>query len=56
MAPGLPVEPAAWTWGRGWATWKAMKVLAGALDTDPQDAAFTNDDICKIMADYLADS
>jgi hypothetical protein len=31
-----------------------MKVLAAALDTDPQDAAFTTGVIDKIMADHLA--
>src|SRR5579859_3968305 len=52
----LPVDEATWTRGRGWAIWKAMKVLAGALDTDPEDAAFTKGVIDKIMADYLADT
>jgi aminoglycoside phosphotransferase (APT) family kinase protein len=52
----LPVDPATWTRGCGWAIWKAMKVLADALDTDPQDAAFTTDVIGKIMADHLADA
>jgi aminoglycoside phosphotransferase (APT) family kinase protein len=52
----LPVDEATWTRGRGWAIWKAMKVLVGALDTDPEDAAFTMGVIDKIMADYLADT
>jgi aminoglycoside phosphotransferase (APT) family kinase protein len=50
----LPVDSATWTRGRGWAIWKAMKVLVGALDTDPEDAAFTTGVIEKIMADHLA--
>jgi hypothetical protein len=32
-----------------------MKVLVGALDHDPEDAAFTAHVIGKIMADHLAD-
>jgi aminoglycoside phosphotransferase (APT) family kinase protein len=52
----LPVDAATWTRGRGWAIWKAMKVLAGALDTDPDDAAFTTGVIDKIMADHPADA
>jgi len=50
----LPVDAATWTRGRGWAIWKAMKVLAAALDTDPEDAAFTTGVIHKIMVDHLA--
>lgn len=51
----LPVDSATWARGRGWAIWKAMKVLVGALDHDPEDAAFTAHVIGKIMADHLAD-
>ena len=49
----LPVDQATWTRGRGWAIWKAMKVLVGALDDDPEDAAFTTRVIDKILADHL---
>jgi aminoglycoside phosphotransferase (APT) family kinase protein len=52
----LPVDHATWTRGRGWAIWKAMKVLVGALDHDPQDAAFTTGVIGKILADHLANT
>jgi aminoglycoside phosphotransferase (APT) family kinase protein len=52
----LPVDQATWTRGRGWAIWKAMKVLVGALDHDPQDAAFTTGVIGKILADHLANT
>jgi aminoglycoside phosphotransferase (APT) family kinase protein len=52
----LPVDRATWTRGRGWAIWKAMKVLVGALDSDPQDAAFTARVIDKILADHLANT
>ena len=51
----LPVDSATWARGRGWAIWKAMKVLVGALDHDPEDAAFTAHVISKIMADHRAD-
>jgi aminoglycoside phosphotransferase (APT) family kinase protein len=50
----LPVDPPTWTRGRGWAIWKAMKVLIGALDRDPQDAAYTAGVISRILADHLA--
>ena len=49
------MDSATWVRGRGWAIWKAMKVLAGALDHDPEDAAFTAHVIDKILADHLAD-
>jgi len=52
----LPVDRATWTRGRGWAIWKAMKVLIGALDDDPQDAAFTKRVIDKILADHGANT
>ena len=50
----LPVDSATWVRGRGWAIWKATKVLAGALGKDPEDAAFTSDVIRKILASHLA--
>jgi len=52
----LPVDAATWARGRGWAIWKAMKVLVGAVDDDPQDAAFTARVIGKILTDHLADA
>jgi aminoglycoside phosphotransferase (APT) family kinase protein len=51
---GLPVDSATWVRGRGWAIWNATKVLLGALDNDPDDAAFTADVIDKILASHLA--
>jgi aminoglycoside phosphotransferase (APT) family kinase protein len=51
----LPVDLATWTRGRGWAIWKAMIVLVGALEEDPEDAAFTARVIDAILADHLAD-
>ncbi len=50
----LPVDSATWARGRGWAIWKAMKVLVGALKDDPADAAYTTHVIEKILADHLA--
>jgi aminoglycoside phosphotransferase (APT) family kinase protein len=52
----LPVDQATWARGRGWAIWKAMKVLAGALDHDPEDAAFTTGVIGRILADHVANT
>jgi aminoglycoside phosphotransferase (APT) family kinase protein len=51
----LPVDSATWVRGRGWAIWKAMKVLAAALESDPQDAALTVGVIQKVLADHLAE-
>jgi aminoglycoside phosphotransferase (APT) family kinase protein len=51
----LPVDPATWVRGRGWAIWKAMIVLVRALEDDPEDAAFTAGVIDAILADHLAD-
>jgi aminoglycoside phosphotransferase (APT) family kinase protein len=48
----LPVDEATWTRGRGWAIWKAMIVLAQALETDSDEVDFTKDVINKILADH----
>jgi hypothetical protein len=50
------VDSGTWVRGRGWAIWKAMKVLIGALKDDPDDAAYTMHVIDKILADHLADT
>jgi aminoglycoside phosphotransferase (APT) family kinase protein len=34
----LPVEPNAWTRGRGWALWKALITIAGSRDSEPDKA------------------
>jgi aminoglycoside phosphotransferase (APT) family kinase protein len=52
----LPLDSATWVRGRGWAIWKATKVLVAALDNDPQDAALTKGVIQKILADHLAET
>jgi len=51
----LPVDKATWARRRGWAIWRAMKVLAG-LDENQHDSAFTTAVISKILADHLADT
>jgi aminoglycoside phosphotransferase (APT) family kinase protein len=54
---GLPFDDATWARGRGWAIWKAMKVLIAALDThDTEDAADTTGVIEAILADHRAAS
>jgi aminoglycoside phosphotransferase (APT) family kinase protein len=50
----LPVDSATWVRGRGWAIWKAMIVLASALESgDQQDAAQTTHVIEKVLADHM---
>ena len=49
---GLPVDQATWARGRGWALWKALIVLVGALRDDPADAAQTRQVIGEILADH----
>jgi aminoglycoside phosphotransferase (APT) family kinase protein len=48
----LPVGPATWARGRGWALWKAMIVLLEALRDDPEDARATK----KVIAEVLSDN
>ena len=48
----LPVDKATWARGRGWALWKAMIVLVGALKDDPEDAIATKHVIGEILADH----
>lgn len=51
----LPFDAATWARGRGWAIWKAMKVLALEEEDDPADAAHTMRVIEEIIADHLAE-
>ena len=46
----LPVDRATWARGRGWALWKAMIVLVGALRDDPADAIATKHVIAEVLA------
>jgi len=48
----LPFDAATWARGRGWAIWKAMKVLVRALETDPEDAVYIKNVIGAILADH----
>ena len=48
----LPADEATWARGRGWALWKAMMVLIGALKDDPEDAIATKHVIGEILADH----
>lgn len=48
----LPVDRATWARGRGWALWKALIVLVGALQDDPAEAAETRRVIAEILADH----
>jgi aminoglycoside phosphotransferase (APT) family kinase protein len=48
----LPFDEATWVRGRGWGIWKAMIVLVGELDTDPDGAEFTRNVIGKILSDH----
>jgi aminoglycoside phosphotransferase (APT) family kinase protein len=54
FAERLPVDPATWVRGRGWAIWKAMIVLVTELEEDPEGAAFTIRVIEKILASHRA--
>jgi aminoglycoside phosphotransferase (APT) family kinase protein len=54
FAERLALDPQTWARGRGWAIWKAMIVLVGALEKDPEEAACTTAVIEAIMADHLA--
>jgi len=50
----LNVDRATWARGRGWALWKAMKVLVQALESDPADAIATRHVIEEILANHRA--
>ena len=50
----LALDDATWARGRGWALWKAMIVLTGALPADPADVTATGRVIGEVLADHLA--
>jgi aminoglycoside phosphotransferase (APT) family kinase protein len=50
----LGVDPATWARGRGWALWKALITLRGALDRDPESAALSRHVIDQVLADRAA--
>jgi aminoglycoside phosphotransferase (APT) family kinase protein len=48
----LPLDNATWARGRAWTLWKALIVLAGALDTDPLKAGKSRRVIDEVLADH----
>lgn len=48
----LPVDPATWARGRGWALWKALITLAEHDDTDPIQAAPARWVLDQVLDDY----
>jgi len=50
----LPVDEGTWVRGRGWALWKALITLVGALRDDPDDARETKRIIGEVLADHGA--
>ena len=48
----LPVDEATWARGRGWALWKSLIVLVGALKDDPEDARQARHIIEELLADH----
>jgi aminoglycoside phosphotransferase (APT) family kinase protein len=50
----LDVDDATWSRGRGWALWKALISLVGALEDGSPDAARSRRDIEHVLADFSA--
>jgi aminoglycoside phosphotransferase (APT) family kinase protein len=48
----LGVDPGTWARGRGWALWKALISIAGALDRDPRAAAEARRVLDEVLADH----
>jgi aminoglycoside phosphotransferase (APT) family kinase protein len=48
----LPLDKATWARGRGWALWKALIRLVGALKTNPQEAAELRCIIDDVVAEH----
>jgi aminoglycoside phosphotransferase (APT) family kinase protein len=48
----LPLDNATWARGRAWTLWKALIVLAGALDTDPLKAGKSRRVIDEVLTDH----
>ena len=53
---GLALDPGTWARGRGWALWKALIVLAEAIDTDPSVAAEQRRVVDEVVTDHRAES
>lgn len=47
-------DDATWARARGWALWKALLVLSGTIDTDPDEAAAHRYVIDEVLADHPA--
>ena len=52
FADTLAVDDATWARGRGWAIWKALITLAGALERDPEAAAGARHHVEEVLADH----
>jgi hypothetical protein len=53
FAERLPMDRGTWARDRGWALWKAMIVLVGALRDDPEDARATKHVIAEVLSGNL---
>jgi len=51
----LPVEPAAWVRGRGWALWKALITVAWNRDSEPETANDARRVIREVLSGYRRD-
>jgi aminoglycoside phosphotransferase (APT) family kinase protein len=49
----INLDDGTWSRARGWALWKALIVLEGNIDSDPQKASEANRVIRAVMQDYL---
>ena len=49
----LPVDPSAWTRGRGWALWKALITIEGYRTTDEAKANEARRILTEVLADDL---
>jgi aminoglycoside phosphotransferase (APT) family kinase protein len=52
----LGVDAGTWARGRGWALWKALIVYAGALHSDPAEAAAARRVVDGILTDHAGDA
>jgi aminoglycoside phosphotransferase (APT) family kinase protein len=51
----LGVDPGTWSRGRGWALWKALISLVGALDHDRELVALNRRVMERVLADHAAE-
>ena len=50
---GLDLDADTWARGRGWALWKALIVLAGSRETEPETADVQRRVIAEVLADHV---